>query len=209
MRGWYSFADHIRDVHGPGIKVFKIPLDAGFTCPNIDGTVAHGGCTYCNNRSFSPPTRTRRLTLAEQVASGIDYYRSRYKACHFYAYFQAWTNTHAPIERLRVLYDEALTSGDFLGLDIGTRPDCAGEEVLDLIESYAEEREVWIEYGLQTVHDTTARATNRGHGFDAFADAVALSFPERLAVKIAQREPFGVTEHVAVQVAERVALRES
>ncbi len=172
-RRWYSFSDYIRDRFGEGVKVHKVTLDAGFTCPNIDGTVARGGCTYCNNRSFSPPTREARRPLAEQVAQGIEFYRRRYRARHFFAYFQAWTNTYRPVEELRALYDEALGAGDFLGLDIGTRPDCVPDPVLDLVQSYVDRGlEVWLEYGLQSAHDRTLAATNRGHGLAEFLDAV-------------------------------------
>lgn len=171
--GWYSFSDYVRDRFGAGVKIYKVTLDAGFTCPNIDGTVARGGCTYCNNRSFSPPTREAWRPIAEQVARGIDYYRQRRGARHFFCYFQAYTNTHAPVETLRRLYDEALAAGEFLGLDIATRPDAVPDEVLDLVESYADRHEVWLELGLQTIHDATLARTNRGHGFAAFADAVA------------------------------------
>ncbi|MBI4613924.1 MAG: TIGR01212 family radical SAM protein [Planctomycetes bacterium] len=174
-RGWYSFSEYVSERFGPGTKVYKVTLDAGLTCPNIDGTVGRGGCTYCSNRSFSPPVREPGRSLAEQVRDGIRFYRERYGAEKFIAYFQAHTNTHAPAARLRGVYDEALSAGDFLGLDIGTRPDSVPDDVLDLIEEYARRYEVWVEYGLQSAHDRTLAATNRGHGFAEFEDAVRRS----------------------------------
>jgi uncharacterized protein len=153
-------------------KVYKIPIDAGFTCPNIDGTVAFGGCTYCDNRSFSPNTRAAPRPIRDQIASGMDFYRKRFGAEKFIVYFQAFTNTHGPVDHLKRLYDEALTFPDTVGLAIGTRPDCVPEPVLELLSDYHAKTLLWIEYGLQSVHDETMDGLNRAQPYGRFLDAV-------------------------------------
>lgn len=155
-----------------GRRVFRVTIDAGFTCPNVDGTVAVGGCVYCDNRSFSPNRRLPRMPVTEQVARGVAGLSRRYKADRFLAYFQAATNTYAPVDELRRLYDEALAHPQVVGLAIGTRPDCVPEPVLDLIEGYARARYVCLELGLQTIHDRSFDWMNRGHDFASFVDAV-------------------------------------
>lgn len=167
---FHGFGDDLRRRYG--CRVYKVPLDAGFTCPNRDGTVAVGGCTFCNNRSFSPTTYRGIDELRQQLTQGMAHLRRRYGATRFIAYFQAFTNTYAPLETLRRLYDAALQPPEVIGLCIGTRPDCAPEPTLDLISSYQERCEVWIEYGLQSIHDDTLRAINRGHDAACFLDAV-------------------------------------
>jgi radical SAM protein (TIGR01212 family) len=155
-----------------GTRVFRVTVDGGFTCPNVDGTVAVGGCVYCDNRSFSPNRRLPRVPVREQVRRGIASLQKRYQAEHFLAYFQAATNTYAPVEKLRRLYDEALDHPQVVGLAIGTRPDCVSEPILAMIERYARDRYVCLELGLQTIHDRSLDWMNRGHHFDAFVDAV-------------------------------------
>ena len=153
-------------------KVYKIAIDAGFTCPNIDGTVASGGCAYCDNKSFSPNTRAAPRPVRDQVLSGIEFYRRRFGAEKFIVYFQAFTNTHAPVDRLKRLYDEALACPDIVGLSIGTRPDCVPGEVLDLLSDYHARTHLWVEYGLQSIHDQTMAPLNRAHTYNQFLDAV-------------------------------------
>jgi radical SAM protein (TIGR01212 family) len=155
-----------------GVRVRSVTIDAGFTCPNVDGTVTTGGCVYCDNRSFSPNRRLPRATVTAQVERGIAILTNRYGAERFIAYFQAGTNTHAPVEKLHRLYDEALAHPLIVGLAIGTRPDSVADEVLDLLQEYARARPVWLELGLQTIHDRSLDWMNRGHHFDAFLDAV-------------------------------------
>jgi hypothetical protein len=156
-----------------GARVYRVTVDGGFTCPNVDGAVAVGGCVYCDNRSFSPNRRLPRRSIRTQVAQGVERLKSRYNADKFLAYFQAATNTYAPVEKLKRLYDEALDHPDVVGLFIGTRPDCVEEPVLELIESYAQNRYVCLELGLQTIHDRSLDWMNRGHHYDAFVDAAA------------------------------------
>src|SRR6516225_7235729 len=119
-----------------GCKVHRVTIDGGFTCPNVDGTVALGGCVYCDNRSFSPNRRLPRTTIREQVRRGIEILQARNGAQEFLAYFQAATNTYAPPAKLKRLYDEALDHPRVVGLAVGTRPDCVPDDVLDLLESY-------------------------------------------------------------------------
>jgi uncharacterized protein len=169
-RRYYAFSRFLRERFGA--KVYRVTIDAGFTCPNVDGTVAVGGCVYCDNRSFSPNRRLPRATVREQVVRGVAIMQKRYQADRFLAYFQAATNTYAPVDKLRRLYDEALDHPQVVGLAIGTRPDNVPDPVLDLIEGYARDRYVCLELGLQSIHDRSLDWMNRGHHFDAFVDAV-------------------------------------
>lgn len=155
-------------------KVYKLPLDAGFTCPNRDGRVAFGGCTFCSNASFSPNSGGPLKSIREQVEEGIAVYRKRrFGGEKFIAYFQAFTNTDAPVDRLAALYDEALSHPDVVGLAIATRPDALPEPVLDLLNDLQKRTALFLEVGLQSIHDETLRRVNRGHTFADFVDAVA------------------------------------
>src|SRR5262245_47748214 len=169
-RRYYPFSRFLRQRFGA--RVYRVTLDAGFTCPNVDGAVAVGGCVYCDNRSFSPNRRLPRTGVREQVRRGVAILQERYRADRFLAYFQAATNTYAPVAKLRRLYDEALDHPQIVGLAVGTRPDTVPDEVLDLLERYARDRYVCLELGLQSIHDCSLDWMNRGHHFDAFVDAV-------------------------------------
>jgi len=169
-RRYYAFSRFLRERFGA--RVYRVTVDAGFTCPNVDGTVAVGGCVYCDNRSFSPNRRQPRVPIPEQVRRGIAILQKRYGADQFIAYFQPATNTYAPVDRLRTLYDAALDHPQVVGLAIGTRPDCVPDDVLDLVQGYARARYVCLELGLQTIHDRSLDWMNRGHHFDSFVDAV-------------------------------------
>src|SRR5216683_3035221 len=127
---YYAFSRFLKKRFGT--KVYRVTIDAGFTCPNVDGTVAVGGCVFCDNRSFSPNRRLPRSSIREQVQRGVDILSARYRAGGFLAYFQAATNTYAPVAKLRRLYDEALEHPQIVGLAIGTRPDCLADSVLEL-----------------------------------------------------------------------------
>lgn len=151
-------------------------VDAGFTCPNVDGTVAKGGCTFCDNRSFSPSRRLPRAGIIGQIDQSIARMLRRYKNCsHFLAYFQPATNTYAPADKLKALYEEALSHPQVVGLAIGTRSDCVPEEVLDLLEKLATRTYLSVEYGMQTMHNRSLDWMNRGHHHDSFLDAVERS----------------------------------
>jgi radical SAM protein (TIGR01212 family) len=155
-----------------GERVQKIILDAGLNCPNRDGRVGTGGCLYCNPRGSGTGAWARGQDLAAQLTQGMDRLSRRYGAAKFIAYFQSFSNTYAPVARLRELYEAALAFPQVVGLSIGTRPDCLGEEVLDLLSGYARERLVWLELGLQSAHDATLARLNRGHDVACFSRAV-------------------------------------
>ncbi|GAB5406536.1 MAG: hypothetical protein Aurels2KO_47670 [Aureliella sp.] len=155
-----------------GCRVQKISLDGGFTCPNVDGTVAKGGCTFCDNRSFSPSRRVRRDAIESQIQRGIEGLRRRYDSEKFLAYFQPATNTYGPLDKLRTLWDLALEDERVVGLVIGTRPDCVANDVLDLVDEYAEKHYVSLELGVQTIHDASLEWMNRGHFHDSALDAM-------------------------------------
>jgi hypothetical protein len=156
--------------------VQKVSIDAGFTCPNVDGTVTTGGCTFCDNRSFSPSRRLPRAGILGQIDQSIQRMRMRYRKCNdFLAYFQPATNTYAPVEKLRRVYEEALSHPQVVGLVIGTRPDCVPNDVLELLEEIAGRTYLSVEYGMQTIHDRSLDWMNRGHHHDAMLDAMERS----------------------------------
>ncbi len=154
------------------VKVRKVSVTAGFTCPNRDGKVGYGGCTYCHNPGFTPPGSDGRKSIRAQVEEAKLRLRDGGFRGKFLAYFQAYSNTYAPVNTLRMLYDEALYDDDVVGLAIGTRPDCVPNEVLLLLEEYAEKHHVWVEYGLQSANDKTLKYINRAHDYARFEDAV-------------------------------------
>lgn len=165
-----SFNNFLRERFGE--KVYRVALDGGFTCPNVDGTVTTGGCVYCDNRSFSPNRRIARPSITQQVLQGIDFLSKRFRCSKFLAYFQAATNTHGRLERLTRLYLEALQHPQIVGLAIGTRPDSVPTPVLDLLSDLAKERFVCLELGLQSAHNKSLEWMNRGHDVECFTDAV-------------------------------------
>jgi len=155
--------------------VHKISIDAGFTCPNRDGTISHEGCIYCDPMGSGTGASRIGQTISEQIIVGKKRLYRRYKAQKFLAYFQAFTNTYASCEVLKSYYDEALNDPDIVGLCIGTRPDCVDEEKLQLIQSYTSKYMVWIEYGLQSIHNNTLKKINRGHTFEDFIYSIRLT----------------------------------
>ena len=158
----HTFGQWLLRRHGE--RVHKIALDAGFTCPNRDGSKGIGGCTFCNNASFSPNERSS-APLAEQLESGRRGIARRTRARKYLAYFQAYTNTYADVETLKALYDRALAVDGMVGLSVGTRPDCVPPAVLDLLVGYIDQgMEVWLELGLQSAFDESLKRVNRGHG---------------------------------------------
>ncbi len=170
MKGYYySFSEYLRARYG--VRVQRLSLNAGFSCPNRDGTLDQGGCIFCNAEGFAGFTDTR-LSLEEQINTSLSACRRRFKAVKFLAYFQNASNTYAPVKRLKETYDVIRKFPEIVGLFISTRPDCIDEEKLDLIASYAGDYEVWIEYGLQSVHNATLKKINRRHDYACFADAV-------------------------------------
>lgn len=170
QRRYNSFGSYVRRAFGS--PVFKVNIDAGFTCPNRDGTVGRGGCTYCNNESFKPDECRPALSVREQVENGMRYLGGRYGADRFIAYFQAYTNTYAPVDDLRRLYAEALSEPSVVGLAIGTRPDCVDAEKLDMLAELARDRFVLVEYGVQSTYEKSLEFMRRGHDYSKFLWAV-------------------------------------
>lgn len=158
-----------------GCRVQKISIDAGLTCPNRDGRVGTGGCIYCNARGSGTGAAVGGLSIYEQIVRSQTVMARRYKAEKFIAYFQSFSNTYAPVSVLKSLYDEAVSVPGIVGLSIGTRPDCVDASILDLIQSYTDRYLVWIEYGLQSIHDDTLLRINRGHDAACFEKVVALT----------------------------------
>jgi len=168
-----------------GQKVYKIPISiSGFTCPNIDGTVAKGGCTFCENESFSPnltdnskfklnlfstenPYLEKQLKqLQMQFEATRDVLKNKFGAKKFIVYFQSFTNTYAPLDTLKALYEKALSFDDVVGLSIGTRTDCITNETLDYLTELSKTKEIWVEYGIQSIYDETLEKINRGHDYE-------------------------------------------
>ena len=167
---YYDFKSFL--VNRFGCRVYKLQIDAGFTCPNRDGKLAVGGCAYCDGRGSILRQQGPLPSVTEQIRSGKGLYRNLRSAAKFIAYFQTFTNTYGPVGKLKALYEEALTQEDVIGLSIGTRPDCIDDEILRLLEDYAKRSHIWIEYGLQSIHDRTLQRMNRGHDAATFFDAV-------------------------------------
>ncbi len=157
-----------------GCRVSKVNVDAGFTCPNRDGSRGHGGCIYCDNTSFSPEATQADIPIEEQMAAGMEYHRNRLGSEKFIVYFQKFTNTYAPVERLAELYGRALSRDDVIGISIGTRPDSVTPEVADLLEEIAEKHYICLELGLQSMDDSILQMINRGHTLDEYVKAVEL-----------------------------------
>lgn len=151
-----------------GQKVYKITLDAGFSCPNRDGTISTGGCIFCDDGGSFSRAHSNLLPVEEQVKAGVASLSEKFKAKKFMSYFQAYTNTYKPVQELEKIYGSALNHPDIVGISIGTRPDCVDSDKLNLIASYTKDYETWIEYGLQSVHDRTLKYINRGHDFKTF-----------------------------------------
>jgi len=173
MQRFNSFGSHMRTIFGS--TVYKVNVDAGFTCPNRDGTLGVSGCIYCNNDSFRPGSCKPSLSLGQQVRSGISHVARRYKAQKFIVYFQPYTNTYAPVEELEALYREALQEPSVVGLAIGTRPDAVDETKIAMLESLAADYFILVEYGLQSIYDKSLDFINRGHDYQTFLQALALT----------------------------------
>ena len=169
-----SFVGYFKRKYGERLQ--KIVLDAGFTCPNRDGSVGRGGCTYCDNAAFHPSYSTSGKTLHQQLDEGIEFHKVRYRTTeHYLAYFQSYSNTYAPLEKLKTLYEEALRHPQVVGIVIGTRPDCVDETKLDYLASLAKDHVVIVEYGIESCYDRTLERINRGHDFETARKAVEMT----------------------------------
>lgn len=159
-----------------GGRIQKVAVNAGFTCPNRDGTIGRGGCTFCNNGAFTPSYCMPEKSVTQQIEEGIDFHRNRYRTADRYlVYFQSFSNTYAPLAHLRRLYGEALAHRDVAGIVVGTRPDCVDAEKLDFFADLARDKYVAIEYGIESTSDTTLRGVNRGHDFACARRAVGMT----------------------------------
>ena len=151
-----------------GAKVYKITIDAGFSCPNRDGTISSGGCVFCDDSGSFSQAHSNLLSIENQVNEGVKALSNRFKAQKFMSYFQAYTNTYRPVEELEEIYRASLNHPDVIGISIGTRPDCVDDDKLNLISDISNDYYTWIEYGLQSSHDKTLLKINRGHNYDCF-----------------------------------------
>lgn len=173
MERYNKYSNYLKDRFG--CKVQKVSLDMGFSCPNRDGSVARGGCIYCDNDSFVPPYARSRYSFHSQITRGIEYLGKRFKAKKFIIYFQAYTNTYSSTDELEEMYRNALKYKDVVGIAIGTRSDCIDEEKLDMIERLSKETYISLEYGIESIYDKTLEYTNRGHTYCSVLDAFAIS----------------------------------
>ena len=167
----YNDLSTFLSLHFP-FKVQKISINAGFTCPNRDGSVGYGGCTYCNNQTFNPAYCHTDKSVGQQLEEGKRFFSGKYPEMKYLAYFQAYTNTYGELEELKRKYEEALAVADVVGLVIGTRPDCMPDDLLDYLEELNKRTFVWIEYGIESTDDETLRRINRGHTFAEAEDAI-------------------------------------
>ena len=170
MKRYSDLKTYLQSLYG--CRVHKIAVDAGLSCPNRDGTISTGGCIYCNARGSGSGAHKAGKSVTDQIRQGKNAIIKRFKAKKFIVYFQSFSNTYAPLTRLKELYDEALAVEDVVGLSIGTRPDCVDEPILNLLQSYARSHLVWIEYGLQSGNDQTLAFINRGHDLQCFQNTV-------------------------------------
>lgn len=173
-RRYRSSSDYFRDMYGGRLQ--KVVIDAGFTCPNRDGSKGFGGCTFCDNNAFHPSYSTPDKSVTRQMEEGMEFHENRYrKATRYLAYFQSYSNTYAPLSRLRELYSEALSHPSVAGIVVGTRPDCVDEEKLDFLKSLSEDRIVIVEYGIESCFDRTLEKVNRCHTFEDARKAVEMT----------------------------------
>lgn len=180
-RRFNSYSGYFRRTFGERMQ--KLSVDAGFTCPNRDGTVGTGGCTFCDNGAFTPSYCTRSKSITQQIEEGMEFHRRRYRtAARYLVYFQSFSNTYAPVEVLYGRYAEALAHPDVAGIVVGTRPDCIDAGKLDLLERISREKYVAVEYGIESTSDETLRRINRGHDFGCARRAVEMTAERGLAV---------------------------
>ncbi|EKE03512.1 MAG: hypothetical protein ACD_20C00196G0008 [uncultured bacterium] len=181
-----QYSQHLEKIFG--CKVYKVTLDAGFNCPNRDGTISQGGCIFCDESGSFSNAHSNLLSIEKQLNTGVERLKKRFKAKKFISYFQAYTNTYGSLDHLKNTYDKALQHEDVVGLSIGTRPDCVDPEKIDLISSYTDNHYVWVEYGLQSIHDKSLKFINRGHSAQDFINAV----------KMTQNKNINICAHVII-----------
>ena len=170
MVGYYSLNQYMKDTFG--CKVYRIAINGGFTCPNRDGSIGTGGCLFCSEGGSGDFAQDPGLSITEQIEKGKERVSAKIQNGKYIAYFQAFTNTYAPVERLRKLYTEALDHPDIVALSIATRPDCLPDDVLDLLKELNQVKPIWVELGLQTIHERTAGYIRRGYPLSVYDKAV-------------------------------------
>lgn len=168
-----QYSAHLKNKFG--VKVYKVTLDAGFSCPNRDGLISTEGCIFCDDSGSFSQAHSNQLSVEEQLKTGIETLSTRFKAKKFMSYFQAYSNTYKPVEELEKIYKSALVHPDVVGISIGTRPDCVDKDKLKLISEFKDDYYTWIEYGLQSIHNKTLKSINRGHDFESFLKAYELT----------------------------------
>lgn len=178
MRLFNAYTDYLKREFG--CRVQKLSINAGFSCPNRDGTIGTGGCIYCDNKIFSPSYTDPTKSIPQQLMEGMDFHKIRYKTDKFFAYFQSFSNTYASLELLKRQFEEALSVDKIVGLVIGTRPDCVDEEKLDYLAKLAEQTYIMIEYGMESCYDKTLKIINRGHDFATTQKAVFLTTQRKI-----------------------------
>lgn len=170
-RRFNAYSNYFRNRYGTRIQ--KVSIDAGFSCPNRDGSKGTGGCTYCNNDAFNPSYCVPEKSVSVQIAEGIEFHKWRYtEAVSYLAYFQAYSNTYSSLEKMKLLYSEALSYPGVVGLIIGTRPDCVDDEKLSYLEELSEQYYIAVEYGVESCYNKTLKRINRGHTFEDAVDAI-------------------------------------
>jgi radical SAM protein (TIGR01212 family) len=173
-RRFNAYSNYFRKLYGS--RVQKVSIDAGFTCPNRDGTKGTGGCTYCNNDAFNPSYCIPEKSVTQQIEEGIEFHKRRYReATSYLAYFQAFSNSYAPVENLKELYEEALNYPGVIGLIIGTRPDCIDEEKLEYLKDLSRRCYIAVEYGIESCYNKTLIRINRGHSFEEAVNSVNMT----------------------------------
>ncbi len=201
QKAYTAFSEYLKDKYGE--KVYKITVDAGFSCPNRDGTISKGGCIFCDESGSFSKAHSSELDIKNQIITGISALNTRFGAQKFLAYFQAFSNTYAPTEKLKKIYDSAFCDERILGISIGTRPDCVDNEKLDLIASY---KNPWLELGLQSTHDITLKKINRGHDYKCFLNAYELA--KQKGIKVCVHMVLGLqdeTKEMMLESAKRLA----
>lgn len=172
-RHYYSYNQYLRKTFG--VRVHRLSLDAGFSCPNLDGKLSSQGCIFCNNKAFSRYTENKTKPIKQQIEESMQFAKKRYQAKKFIAYFQSFTNTYSNIDDLAKKYNQIKGFKDIVGISVSTRPDCINQKKLDLLNEFSKKYKVYLEYGLQSIQDKTLTRINRKHNFKAFEDALKLT----------------------------------
>ncbi len=188
-RRFNSYAEYFKKYFGE--RVQKVAIDAGFTCPNRDGSKGYGGCTYCNNNAFNPSYCSPKKSIEQQIIEGIEFHQNRYRRANKYlAYFQAYSNTYGPVSKLEQIFNKALKFKEIIGLVIGTRPDCIDEEKIDLFKRISQTHYVIIEYGIESCYNNTLVRINRGHSFEDSVKAIDLT--SKAGIRVGAHLIFGL-----------------